>query len=225
MVRRIDGNRLLVFVDDQLGDHRKPELRTEVFHPERESATPAEQVHSPKGSCITTRPAAERLRRAAPSTTPLSDPSSPQMLRRRSRTRSWNRTSATYEPIWIGLYGNHRIAPRPAAIAHSRYRGSLGFSLGLQHVSSEFPDEISRCCVIVDGQRDIRPRAIEPVTKADLEPLTTNESVRAEITGVHTEIDSLRTDISAFEARFVRRLWAIGASIVAATFTLLKLFP
>ena len=63
------------------------------------------------------------------------------------------------------------------------------------------------------------------MTKADLEPLTTNESVRAEITGVHTEIDSLRTDISAFEARFVRRLWVIGASIVAATFTLLKLFP
>ena len=65
----------------------------------------------------------------------------------------------------------------------------------------------------------------KPVTKADLEPLTTNERVRAEVAGVHNAVDSLRTDISAFEARFVRRLWVIGASIVAATFTLLKLFP
>ena len=42
---------------------------------------------------------------------------------------------------------------------------------------------------------------------------------------MHAEIDGLRIDISAFEARFVRRLWVVGASIVAATFTLLKLFP
>ena len=53
---------------------------------------------------------------------------------------------------------------------------------------------------------------------AELESLATKESV-------HAEIDGLRIDISAFEARFIRRLWVVGASIVVATFTLLKLFP
>ena len=66
---------------------------------------------------------------------------------------------------------------------------------------------------------DVISHAIgEPVTKADLEPLATKESVRAEIADVHTEIASL-------EARLFRHLWVMAAGIVGATFTLLRLFP
>ena len=66
---------------------------------------------------------------------------------------------------------------------------------------------------------DVISHAIgEPVTKADLEPLATKESVRAEIADVRTEIASL-------EARLFRHLWVMAAGIVGATFTLLRLFP
>ena len=84
---------------------------------------------------------------------------------------------------------------------------------------------------------DIIGRAIgDPVTKADLEPLATKEFVRAEIAGVdgrvaglraemQSQIAGVRTEIANLEARLFRHLWVMGAGIVGATFTLLKLFP
>ena len=73
---------------------------------------------------------------------------------------------------------------------------------------------------------DIIRRSIgDAVTRADLEPLATKEFVRAEIAGVNARIAGVRTEMASIEARLFRHLWVMAASIVGATFTLLKLFP